>query len=301
MKPTSKYIFIALAFLIMAALLRYWIAPALEILPADYNNATALTEEDKFRDSPTGAWQTSTLNTTRIDQTITTSGQTSIIEGALHVYYASGAVNFEVTSLYGVDRGTRLNLSGYGSVNRTGRYLFPPHVQPSEYPLWDPLFVGLRQATFERTEIIDGLQVYVFSFSGSGMDETTGYSYLPDVPEHYLVHTDGKGTIWVEPLSGFVADYMDSGVSYFVDPPTGTRLADFNQWNERYTPETRTTQIALARAARLRILALEVWLPGGLALVGLFFLGLFLVQSKKKPRPVREPGLLRRLIARHRV
>ena len=285
MKPMRKHVFIILAFLILAGLLRFWIAPALELLPSDYTNATALSEVDKFRDSPTGEWQASTLNTQRVDQTITNSDQTAIIEGALHVYYATGAVNFEVTSLYGVDRRTLLNLAGYGSVNRTGQYLFPPHVQPGEYQIWDPMFVGLRQATFERTEIIEGLQVYVFSFSGSGMDETTGYSYLPDVPEHYLVHTDGEGTSWVEPLSGFVVDYMDSGVSYFVDPSTGARLADFNQWDERYTPETRTAQIALARSARLRILALEDWLPGGLLLVGLFFLGWFLFQRKKKVPP----------------
>jgi len=285
MKPMSRYFIIALAFLILAALMRFWIAPALELLPADYSNATALSEEDKFRDSPTGDWQASTLNTKRVDQTIKTSNQTAIIEGALHVYYATGAVNFEVTSLYGVDQRTRLNLAGYGSVNRTGQYLFPTHVQPIGYPVWDPFFVGLRQAAFDHIDIIDGIQVYVFTFNAAGMDETTGYSYLPDVPEHYLAHTDGQGTNWVEPLSGFVADYMDSGVSYFVDPSTGMRLADFNKWDERYTPETRTAQIALARAARLRILALEDWLPGGLLLAGLFFLGLFLFQRKKKVSP----------------
>jgi hypothetical protein len=273
MKSMSKHIFIALAFLILSAVVRYWIAPVLELLPADYANEVKLSEENKFRDSPTGEWQASVLNSQRVDQTIRSSDQTAIIEGALHVYYPSGAVNFEVTSLYGVDRRTRLNLAGYGSVNRTGQYLFPPNVQPIEYPIWDPMFV--------RTEKIEELQVYVFSFSASGMDETAGYSYLPDVPEHFQVHTDGEGTIWVELHSGILTDYMDSGVSYFVEPSTGTRLADFNQWNERYTSETRTTQIALARAARLRIQALEVWLPGGLLLVGLGFLGLFLFQSKK--------------------
>ena len=300
MKFMSPHSFIALASLLLDALLRYWVAPVSELLPVDYANELKLSEEDKFRGSPTGEWQASTLNTQRMDQTITTSNQTAMIEGALHVYYASGAVNFEITSLYGVDRRTRLNLTGYGSDNRTGQYLFPPHMQPVGYPIWDPMFVGLRQAKFDRTEIIDGLQVYVFSFKASGMDETAGYSYLPDVPEHYLVHTDGEGTIWVEPVSGFVVDYTDGGVSYFVDPSTGARLADFNQWNERYMPETRSTQIALARATRLRILALEVWVPGGLLLVSLLFLGWFLFQRKKnfprvdrpssglKPSPVRD-------------
>jgi len=52
-KPFWKYLSISLFFLIMAALLRYWIAPFLELLPANYSNRISLTEEDKIRDSPT--------------------------------------------------------------------------------------------------------------------------------------------------------------------------------------------------------------------------------------------------------
>jgi hypothetical protein len=272
MKDMRKHLFIALAFLALAALLRFWIAPASAQLPADYANETRLSEENKFRASPTGAWQASTLDVQRTDQSIANSGQTAIIEGALHIYHASGQVNFETTNLYGVDRSTRLNLAGYGDVQRTGHYLFPPHVQPGEYAIWDPMFIGLRQATFARMEQLDGLEVYVFSFSAFGMDESAGYSYLPDVPERYLAHTDGQGVIWVEPLSGFVVDYQDNGVSYFVDPSTGARLADFNQWAERYTPATRAAQLALARAARLRILLLEIWLPAAALAAGLIWL-----------------------------
>ena len=143
MKPRHNLLFIGLAVLALAAVLRLWIAPLSEHLPADYTNTTILSEEDNFRNSPTGAWKTSTLNTTRVDQTITTSGQAAIIEGSLHVYFASGTVNFEVSGLYGVDRRTRLNLAGYGDVNRSGQYLFPPHVQPHKYTIWDPQFVGL--------------------------------------------------------------------------------------------------------------------------------------------------------------
>jgi hypothetical protein len=279
-KTMFKRILISLGFLALAGLFRYWIAPSTESLPSKYSNLTSLTEQDRFRDSPTGEWQTNTLNTQRADQTITISGETAIIEGSLHVYFASGEVNFETTGLYGVNRQTRQNMAGYGDVARSGQYFFPPHVQPVGYSVWDPFFIGLRQATFDHIENVNGMAVYVFTFSATGMNETSGYSYLADVPEHYLAHTDGQGTIWVEPLSGIVVDYMDSGISYFVDPSTHARVADFNQWDERYIPETRTAQINLARTARLRILVLEDWLPGGLIVVGLLIPVLFRVQRK---------------------
>jgi hypothetical protein len=290
MKSISKYFFIALAFLALAALLRYWIGPLSERLPADYSNETILSETNQFRGSPTGEWQASTLNVRRVDQTITNLGQASIIEGALHIYHASGEINFETTNLYGIERRTRLNMAGYGDVTRTGQYLFPPHVQRIEYPIWDPMFIGLRQAAFDHVEIFEGLQVYVFTFSGTGMDETAGYNYLADVPEHYLVQTDGEGTIWVEPLSGMVVDYEDSGVSYFIAPANGVRIADFNQWTEKYTPETRTAQLALARTARLRILLLEIWLPGASMLAGLIWLSVGSLMYRKKKNLLARAG-----------
>jgi hypothetical protein len=280
MKSSLKPVLIALTFVVLAGLLRFWIAPFFELLPVDYANETKLLDEVQFRDSPNGEWQASTQDVRRMDQTISNSGQTAIIEGTVQAYDATGAVNFEVTGLYGVDRRTRQNLTGYGDLNRTGQYLFPPHVQPIEYPIWDPIFIGMRQASFERIEKVDGLQLYVFSFYGTGMDESAGYSYLPDVPEHYLAYTDGQGVIWVEPLSGIVVDYKDTGVSYFVDPTTGTRLADFNLWEERFTPETRATQLKLARSARLRTLLLEFWFPAFFLAASMIWLAIGLIRRK---------------------
>lgn len=208
------------------------------------------------------------------------------------MYFESGAVNFEYTSLYGVDRRTRANLPGYGSVERSGQYLFPTHVEQKTYPAWDPMFIGLRQATFDHFENIDGQQVYVFTFSCAGMDETAGYSFMTDVPEQYRVFTDGQGSLWIEPLSGIVVNYEDQGVSYLVDSASGTRLSngEFHQWVNSFTPETRLAQQRLARAARLRILLLEVWLPGASLLAGLIWLSVGSLMYRKKKNLLARVG-----------
>jgi hypothetical protein len=106
------------------------------------------------------------------------------------------------------------------------------------------------------------------------MDETAGYAYLPEVPERYRALTDGQGTLWIEPISGVVVEYQEQGVSYFANPATGERVGDFHTWSGQFTPETHTAQMALARAARWRSLALEAWLPGALGAVGLAGLGI---------------------------
>jgi hypothetical protein len=149
------------------------------------------------------------------------------------------------------------------------------------------MFIGPRPAVYHHTEKIDGLSVDVYHFSATHLDETAGYSYLQEVPETYLAHTDGQGVLWIEPLSGIVVDYQDQGVSYFMNPETGERVADFNQWTERFTAETRAAQLAKARQARLRNQVFEAWLPGGVLLLGLLALALDLnrkIDSKHRPR-----------------
>ncbi|MCX6028326.1 MAG: porin PorA family protein [Chloroflexi bacterium] len=284
MKPMRKPIFIALAFLVLAALLRFWIAPLLEQLPANYSSETLYTNENQIRDSPTGKWITESLISRRVDQAISAKANTLIVEGALHVYFEDGSVNFETAALYGVDRRTRENVPGLGDTIRDGQFLFPPHVQQGRYVYWDPIYIGPRMATFDHIEQINGLRIYVFGFTAENLDETKGYDYLPDVPERYRAVTNGQGILWIEPISGIVVDYEDQGAASFVNPGTGAPVAEFSRWDERYTPETRATQLRLASEARLRSLLFEVWLPGGLALAGLGFLALDLFRRKKTSR-----------------
>ncbi len=228
---------------------------------------------------------TNEMITRRVDQTILSEPELSIIEGSLHVHLETGELIFENSGLYGVERSGRRNSPTYGDSMRSGQFLFPQHTQKISYEVWDPMFIGLRVAAFDRVESLAGLQVYVFNFTGSRMDETEGYSYLPNVPEQYRVNTDGQGSLWVEPLSGIVVDYSDSGISYFIDPQSGTRLADFNIWSLTFTEETRAEQIKLARQARLKTLTLELGLPGLAVLLGTGWLVAGVLQLRKKKDP----------------
>jgi hypothetical protein len=281
----KRTLVLALSLVAAAVLLRYGIAPLATQLPDNYASELQFVVEDRFRASLNNPWETNTFIAARTDQTLSNVGRVAIIQGALDWNTESGELIFENLGLYGVDRRTRSILSGYGDVERAGQFLFPLHVGQTIYTYWDPMFIGQRTATFDHTETLDGLQVHVFSFSGPNMDETAGYAYLPDVPERYLTRTDGEGTLSIELLSGIVVDYQEQGVSYFIDPTSGARLpeAEFQIWSDSYTPETRAAQLTLARAERLRILALESWLPSALLALGfILFAGkLWLVTRAK--------------------
>jgi hypothetical protein len=268
---TRRIAFTVILLAVAALFMRFALASLMSDLPADYTNETFFDAESRFRDSPDGSWQTISLIARRMDQTLVNTGSLSVIQGDMHWFSDDGQVIFENTGLYGVDRRTRLNVPAYGDTRRNGSFLFPPHIGRADFTFWDPMFIGLRTAVFERSETLDGLSLYVFHFSGTGMDETEGYSYLHDVPELYRTLTDGEGTLWIEPVSGILVDYEEQGISYFVDASSGTRMANFYEWSDRFTPKTKASQMKMARAWRLRILALEIAAPGGLALISLFF------------------------------
>ncbi len=272
MRSTTKFLFTCVILLTLAALMRFWVAPALERLPSDYDNETNYEQENQFRESPLADWQFSQLSVRRIDHAISTLGEVSIIQGALQIYFEDGTVNFETSGLYGVERSTRLNQPDYGNEPRNGQYFFPTHVTQNQYTLWDPFYIGPQYLIFDHIEKLEGVQVYVFTMTVSDLDETAGYNYLPIVPEHYRASTNASGTIWVEPLSGIVVNYQDQGASTLIDVKDQSYIAEFNTWTNIYTPETRTSQLALARATRLRMLVSELILPALLVMAGLVWL-----------------------------
>ena len=259
---------LALGLWLLAALTRFWLAPQWERLPADYASETRFLADTRSRETPAGKLTNVRLIARRVDQTLVTSGDTAIVQGDLHWATESGEVLFESAGIYGVNRLTRMNLSGYGNVDRAGQFLFPARLQRGTYSYWDPLYIGPRTATFERSDTVHGLPVYVFHFTARNLNETAGYTYLPDVPERYEAHTDGQGTMWIEPNSGIVVDYDESGVSYFFDAVTQKRVADLFIWKDHFTPQTKAAQLELASAALRHSRTLELWLPLALLLGG---------------------------------
>ncbi len=279
LKPTmsqrrfGRQLSLALGLWLLAAITRWWIAPQWARLPADYADETFYQARSRARQTPDGKWESARLIGRRVDQTLVVSGDTAIVQGDLHWSTEAGQVLFESGGIYGVNRHSRRNVSGYGNVNRSGQFLFPPHVERRSYTYWNPLFIGPCTATFDRTAVVNGLPVYVFRFTARNLDESSGYTHLPDVPERYEAHTDGQGTLWIEPISGIVVDYRERGASYFFDGRTRKRVADFFVWSDHFTPQTKTAQLQRA-AARRRMMALEIWLPLGLLLGGLLWLAL---------------------------
>lgn len=253
--------FAAASLCAIAAAQYFWGASLLEKLPADFVSETRFQASCVFFPRPGAPAEAFDAIVRRRDQTLSSDATHSIIQGDTHWLTPEGVVVFETLNLYGVDRRTRENLPAYGNEKRSGQYLFPPDGSRKRFDIWDPFYAGPRVVTFDHAEQFGGLAVDVFNFSADGIDETSGYTALPDVPERYRATTYGSGKLWVEPVSGVVVDVTDRGISYYVDPTTGNHVAEIYHWQDRYTPDTVAAQLHLARQTRLRYVALEIWLP----------------------------------------
>lgn len=89
---------------------------------------------------------------------------------------------------------------------------FPFETEKTTYPYWDSVLDATVEATYDRTEEIDGLETYVFTVSVSGEEVTL----TDDVQGTY----DDDKEIWVEPLTGAIVDQVDRQVRLEEDGDT---------------------------------------------------------------------------------
>jgi hypothetical protein len=265
---------VALGLLLAAAGLRWGIAPAAELLPPNYGSTLTYSVTMSSRGAPTSPVEVTQTVMRRRDQMLQSDGH-ALIQADARWMAASGKVIFQVQSIYGVDRRTRANISGYGDADREGQYLLPPHTRLGRYILWDSNYGGPVQIAYDHQEKFRGLDVAVFRSAANGIDESAGYATTPGVPAIYRAVTYGHGLLRIEPVSGVLVDHQDEGVTYFVERSTGHLVGSpLNQWTQRYAPATIEAQLRRAKASRRLILVLEKWLPLACAVLGIVaFLG----------------------------
>jgi hypothetical protein len=274
----------ALLLVTLAGLVRFVIVEKWQMLPADHEHTLEYTAESQIRERIDGQMSVSAVSTRQVAQTLTVTGDVAIIQNNLYWYTQTGELIFQSSGLYGVDRVTRMNLPGYGDASRSGQFLFPPGILQEPFTFWDAMFIGPRQAEYAGVQVLDGLKLYQFNFTGTDMDETVGYSGLPDVPERYRVRTNGEGTLWIEPVTGILVNYEESGVSTYVDPVSNKNMTELFIWSDTFTPETRASQAALAHSGRLRILVYKILVPVSLLIAGLVWLLNGLLIGSRRPK-----------------
>jgi hypothetical protein len=192
---------------------------------------------------------------------------------------SDGNILFEASSRYAVDPITRENLAGFIEEDREGHFGFPVNTQKQDYLFHSPEIVEeAAMAVYEGEETIDGLRVYRFAYSIEELDKT---EFFPDfLSAGHTVIGYHAGTLWVEPVSGYLVDFDHNGENWVLKDSDSSDYEEFQVWQNEFSDETVEAHVVEAQSLKLQILMHTRVLP---LIFALLALSLFVYSFKMKP------------------
>jgi len=238
------------------------IFPAMAKLPADLDKATDFEGTYTVMNSETQAMDEIPVNVERYQLATDVQGNVLIIEETVTSTHALAGVElaqFGSTSVLGVERSTRVHVSGYGDMDRTGQFTFPAGAKKESYPFWISTAGRAPDAEFIGEQDFHGLRVFEFEINAQDLDiGTQAGTGLPQV-------LDISTVIKVEPVSGVPVDTESYTVINIVPAPdmkVPVCISDL-----RFTDDTIADYVDYATSSRNMILWATVY--GFWAVVGL--------------------------------
>lgn len=297
------------ALLVVALLLRFYIAPALTKAPLDqYTITRAVAPGATYLDlsTPGGAIEQGDLHATRVVKGDAQAGDsdTAVWEVFVGIETTTDDLVTASTDRVAFDRTTSEaenccaeNVNGDSEVRHEGiEYKFPFDAKKQTYQYFD---TSLRRATpmeFEAEEELEGVNVYryVQRIEPTKIDELDVPGELlgrsePSVPVDRMY--SNVRTVWVEPASGVIVKGQERQLSRLVGRD-GTGEATITDAVLTFTDETVRQQADTAADARRTLNILQVVGPLSFAVLGvlLFALGLVLARRSAGRGPGRHAG-----------
>lgn len=161
------------------------------------------------------------------------------------------------------------------SVQFTGQvYKFPFNTEKKEYRIYDRDLREALPARYKGTETIQGLEAYRFEQVIAEQEQKVDDermavllgTFAPGATEGKIVYSNTR-TVWVEPLTGSYLKVREVQHKTLV-PDSGSETVLLNAAFE-YTKDTVNASVERARNTRLQLRAIGLYVPIGLAILGL--------------------------------
>lgn len=143
-----------------------------------------------------------------------------------------------------------------------GYFLFPPNTLQHDYFLTFPIGFTHAIYKFEGTDVIQGLEVYVFTCKSDPYDISGAIPLFKD----YKVESFYTCKVLVEPVTGKDVDYQLSWQSYYQQNGTFTLLAE--QGNKETSPEYIAKFIEQAKNEKIVFHAYNQYIPLTTLIIG---------------------------------
>jgi hypothetical protein len=265
-KIQKIYLLLFVLFLAAIPVWKYWVVPELLKLPGDYGIKYNLISSEETRYDIGAEWTEKTLLKGAVDiHTTEVINDKLNFDGVFRIEYLDGSLSYETDERHIFDRSSKRTDDG-------SFFLFPRNLQEQEYLVQFPGWRFPLKMMFTSSEKVGGLDVFKFKATVRGADLTDSFEFLDLVSEQYAVVTDADSSFWVEPTSGILVKYEESGINYYLHVPTENRVQSFSTFSNQFSDDTIANQVRIAQNEKQEIILYERWIPILLGLISLAFL-----------------------------
>jgi hypothetical protein len=277
-------LFLAL-FVIFLAVIPVWrflVAPGLEKMPGNYEASFNLLGTEKPNYEIGGNSSELLIYNGRKETSWFSLGAGEVsVDLLFKAETINGEPLFETTKKYEVEVNTRKIVSKDDS---SGYFIPPTHLEKKNYLIQDPTIFEDLELIFVKEDGVMGLPVYNFKGNLTNINSTGGYEFLKLVPEVYSTVDDVTSELWIEPVSGIIVDFKQSGASYYIDRTTNNRIHNLTNYTNKYSDDSIANQVRIAQNEKQKIQLYEIWIPILLGILSLASL-IALFASRKVALP----------------
>ncbi len=250
--------------------------------PPDFYYSADVLSLDNFFDQRKNKFIGAQLSKTKFYyEVISANNSVNLIKNVFDVRKLTGENIFSVQRTYGIDPKTGKHLAGYGDRDRSGYLFAPPSLDKQDYTYWHINYNTPALMKFRQEVFIQGLKAFLYSCDYTA-DQTENLTYLSTVGETRGIKLNIHLQVWVEPLSGWMIKYEDKTAAYYYDLKSGHYLYPWNSFNNRYTNESISQQIALAKKEKQEIIFRKRIIPAFLLGLAVMLTWLSFLPFKKR-------------------
>lgn len=192
------------------AMWTFVLVPEFEKMPDDFELYMEYIGEDQVAESANGKLsEPFRLNEILHQKIINVDGNTLTISSNISGQRTdTGEVVFDLTSEFHVDQYTMMHADKDGLL-----FGFKEGVEKRNYNFFHPLVFDDAPLVYQGTDVINGLEVYVFTAENNNNDVSAAFpQYAP-----HTIHSDTKSTLWVEPITGDLLRFEKHWDDYTVE------------------------------------------------------------------------------------
>jgi len=117
-------------------------------------------------------------------------------------------IMFQMENTYQVDATTQMHIDKEGK-----RFGFLPGVEKKDYEFFHPAVFYDDPMVFKETDVVNGLEVYVFEVVTKDADTSRAFSQFAP----HVIHTDTTSRLWIEPITGNLIRFDKDWNNYLVE------------------------------------------------------------------------------------